>query len=331
MYFNRLLLNDIVDFSQKLGINKKVFEPLWDRIKVDEDNTVDYDSVVHFIKMAVEQTKDNYFGLHLGEFTALKATKSVDQIMEKSLTIEEAFFNAVQYSKLISDSMICSLKKEKDSFSVIFEYHPDWKLRPDLAKKHNLDAALVSAVKAIRLLIGSKFYPQEVRFAYPKPRHINEYYRVFNCSLYFNQARAEIIFQKNLLHQNIPSSDFGLLQKLKSNAETQLQQLKDEDSFILKIKQHLLKSLENNRFPDVITLSEGLNLTPRTLQRRLKSKNTSFSSLLTEIKLQLAIKHLRDDKLKTEEVAFLLGYSEASAFIRAFKKEKGLSPKAFVK
>ena len=128
MYFNRFFLDDIVDFSVRLGADQGLFKPMMDKLRSNPDERVGYDVVVEFVKLAVEATKDDSFGLHLGEHFLLKATQPVDEIMQKSLTIEEAFSNAVAYSRLISDSMDCQLYEDAQGyFSVIFRNNPDWR------------------------------------------------------------------------------------------------------------------------------------------------------------------------------------------------------------
>ena len=78
--------------------------------------------------------------------------------------------------------------------------------------------------------------------------------------------------------------------------------------------------------PDQIDLARKHGMSERTMQRRLKAEGTTFAALVDEVRTDLAKMYLADDKLAVFEVAFLLGYSEPSAFNRAFKRWLGTSP-----
>jgi len=70
-------------------------------------------------------------------------------------------------------------------------------------------------------------------------------------------------------------------------------------------------------------------MSERTLQRRLKDEGTTFAVLVDEVRTDLARMYLADDRLAVYEVAFLLGFSEPSAFNRAFKRWLGTSPREY--
>ena len=78
-------------------------------------------------------------------------------------------------------------------------------------------------------------------------------------------------------------------------------------------------------------VAKKLGMGHRTLQRRLKEEGTQFGQLVNDIKMELASKHLLENQQSIEEVAYLLGYSEASSFVRAFKQWKGISPGKFLR
>jgi YesN/AraC family two-component response regulator len=81
--------------------------------------------------------------------------------------------------------------------------------------------------------------------------------------------------------------------------------------------------------PTLAQVAVRLRMSPRTLHRRLASENTSFRRLLTDLRRELAERHLRENELAIGEIAFLLGFSEVSAFHRAFKRWTGWRPLAY--
>ena len=73
-------------------------------------------------------------------------------------------------------------------------------------------------------------------------------------------------------------------------------------------------------------IAEKLHMSPRSLQRRLHSEGTSFAELLSELRRDLALRYLRDQRIAIAEVGFLLGFLDVSAFHRAFKRWTGSTP-----
>ncbi len=330
MHFNSKYIEDIVGFACEHGMTKAMFENRLGKVN-PSCNVVDYNTVVDYLKLAVDGTGDQCFGLHLGEYNVLQATKAVDNIMERSLSVQDAFHNAVEYSKLISDAMDCSLLTNKDqSFSVTFKNNPNWHMKSALAKRHNLDTALVSAVKALVFLTGQHYYPLHLKLPYSRVKTLNEYYRVFNCSITFNCDFAEIVFDRNLLDKKLEKYDVGLLQKLIASARQQLKALGKEDKLITQVKRKILENIVDTHYPNLVEVAHLMHMTPRTLQRKLKEKASGFVAILNDVKLNLALRHMEDDNLQIDEVAYLSGYSESSAFIRAFKRWKGISPGAYL-
>ncbi|MCR9254168.1 MAG: AraC family transcriptional regulator [bacterium] len=330
MYFTRLLIDDIIIFCEKQNVNPTVFKSYLK--KIDESGNVSFQVMDEILCKAIEKSNNDAFGLHLAEYNLLKATESVDSIMGASMDINEAFQNAVEYSKLISNSMNCEMNDVgSNQFSVIFNFHPEWILCSSLARRHNLETALVSAVKSLQALTGFKYFPVLVRLPHSRTNYLSEYYRIFNCNIEFNQSKAEIIFDLTLLNKPVQTADFGLLQILKLNAQKEIEESISHDQITDKVKKLILEYLSVQMPIDHTLIADQLETSSRTLQRRLKENGTSFKSLYNELKLRLALRHLLDDQLSIEATAYLVGYSEPSALIRAFKKWKGVTPKQYLK
>ena len=190
MYFSKLLVADIIDFAVSKGADK---EDLCKSLAIkSEENfapneVVSYDEMVNILNITGQTIDDELLGLHLGEQLILKATKQVDEIMQNSPTIEEAFTNAINYSRLISDALTSRMEKTKDYTKISFEVNPNWEVLENHAVQQIIDLTLVCTLKSIYWLTGKKYSPFEVHLNYPPLKKRNEYYRVFDCSIKFNQ------------------------------------------------------------------------------------------------------------------------------------------------
>ncbi|MBX2874627.1 MAG: AraC family transcriptional regulator [Saprospiraceae bacterium] len=332
MYFNSFYGHDIINFALSKGVDTADFA-MEQRAMEQWDNQghLSYAFTATLMEKAVLLSQDPHFGLHLGEYFDLKATQAVDTIMDHADTIGEAFSYAAQFSRLISDAMDCWLEESRDQFTVVFEFKADWALQSDVAVQHNLDTALVCACKSLQRLSKQLHLPVLVQLPYPRPRHINEYYRIFNCRIEYRAKRATITFHRKLMSQPTANGSSDLLNTLLINARSAIAALPPTPSLTHAVKKLILKQIEEDRFPKITVVAAKLGMGHRTLQRRLKQEGLQFGQLVSDIKMELASKHLLENKQSIEEVAYLLGYSEASSFVRAFKQWKGISPGRYLR
>jgi len=124
----------------------------------------------------------------------------------------------------------------------------------------------------------------------------------------------------------VQSVDSGLLNTLSIHANEVLSKIPREGNTVYKVKKELLSTIPLRIRMDEV--ASNMNMGERTLQRRLKSEGTTFKHILSEIRLKLARKMLLENEA-ISDVAYLLGFSEPSAFIRAFKSWTQNTPKQF--
>ena len=333
MHFVGHFVIDIIRYATELGADENQLLAATGSSKdvlLTPDHYVDYGMMDRVIAAVEAGCRDVHFGLHLGENVSLMATQFVDRMIDTSPDLESAFENAVVYSRMISDSMTCRLETAEDSFRVIYEINPDWALHSAPAIRHNLDCAMVCALKSLQRLTQANYYPLETNFFYPRPRQINEYYRVLNCSLNFDAPVSSIVFQKRHLQTPVAGNNEGLLEQFRLHAHRIFEKLPREEKTVAEVKKAILENISPQSI-DIESIAEKLHRTPRTLQRQLKSEGASFREIQSEIRMRLAKKLLSAGQNSVGEIAYLLGFSEPSAFVRSFKKQSGSTPKQFLK
>lgn len=116
-----------------------------------------------------------------------------------------------------------------------------------------------------------------------------------------------------------------MYRQLTEQAEKYLRSLYQQDDIAGELKRKLAELMAGGE-ANADAACRALKLSRRTLQRRLKAEKTSFQKVLKEVRAELAINYLRDARLKSLEIAMLLGYSNISTFTTAFKSWYNIPP-----
>jgi AraC-like DNA-binding protein len=116
-----------------------------------------------------------------------------------------------------------------------------------------------------------------------------------------------------------------MYRQLTEQANRYLRSLYQQDDLAGQLKRRLADLMARGE-ANADAACRALRLSRRTLQRRLKAERTSFQKILNEVRAELAINYLRDARLKSLEIAMLLGYSNISSFTTAFKSWYNMPP-----
>lgn len=167
--------------------------------------------------------------------------------------------------------------------------------------------------------------PIQAELREAKPKSLHAYSSLFNCPINFLSDSNSLIFNKDELLKPLPTADAHLAVV----HEQHLQQYRDRRATLTmsdKVERILVAMLPSGE-PKQGDVAAQLNLSSSTLKRRLNDEGNTFKSLLDNLRHELAIKYLNQDKLSITETTYLLGFSQSSAFTRAFKRWEGVSPK----
>ncbi|MHB8417792.1 MAG: AraC family transcriptional regulator [Myxococcales bacterium] len=188
---------------------------------------------------------------------------------------------------------------------------------------HELCFALV--VRNARLLLGEAFRVEAVRFRHPAGAALAaRHCAFFGCDVRFGASETEVVFDRAVLDAPLPTADSNLSAILVSAAEEKLPTGPRPLPLTEQVRRVLAAALSDDA-AQVDAVARRLGLTARSLQRRLRDEGTSFNATRAAMRQELAERYLRDG-LSCAEISFMLGFSEPSAFFRAFKRWTGLTP-----
>lgn len=192
------------------------------------------------------------------------------------------------------------------------------------------EATLASAVSITRQVSPAPFAPLEVRFRHAAPQSVAAHETWFSCPIRFDADLDALLLSPEMLAQPNILGDEGISRHLLSHLDTELSEMVDPVSIVTRAKDAIAQAL-NEGTPKMADIARGLGLSARSFHRRLSEKGMSFQALTEETRRELAEGLLGDERHSLAEVAFLTGFSEQSAFTRAFKRWVGQTPASYRK
>ncbi|MBU1169513.1 MAG: AraC family transcriptional regulator [Proteobacteria bacterium] len=189
------------------------------------------------------------------------------------------------------------------------------------------EGVLASIHTMVRLSnIESRVF-NELYFAYPRPSYAEKYEELFQCPIIFNAPSHMIIFDASHLSKPMTLANPLMKRTFEKDCHQQLPLLQEHVSVTARIRQELATHLEG--FPTFTQMASRINLSPRTLRRRLLDERTSYKTILSDIRRSKAMELLRTTSLSMENVSNRLGFCEVSSFYRAFKGWTGSTPNSY--
>lgn len=177
-------------------------------------------------------------------------------------------------------------------------------------------------------LVGRRIPILRARFNYPEPRHSAEYRLMYSTDLAFRQPHTAIVFAVDYLDLPIVQDERSAKDFLRTAPESILVKYKNGSSLSARIRRRL-RQLLPGEVPDFETLAVELNMTTATLRRRLNEEGASYQEIKDQLRRDVAIGYLSHSNRSVMDIALELGFSERSAFHRAFRKWTGASPGEF--
>jgi AraC-like DNA-binding protein len=164
-----------------------------------------------------------------------------------------------------------------------------------------------------------------VRFEHPAPGNFEEHRRFFGCPVLFDQEYNALTFDAALLEDRLATADERLRRIMVRVIERTLRELPDPDEFLHKARQLVVDNLPHGTI-SIADVAQRLGMSSRTLQRRFAHYGMTYDRLLDQTRYGLSMSYLRQPMLTVTDIAFLLGYTDISAFSRAFVRWNGLTP-----
>lgn len=242
--------------------------------------------------------------------------------------LRRALLRSARYISLMTDDLQLKLEEEGDEARFVFEYANP--LQED--EVFFITSMFIIWIRLACWLIDRPILLDRVDFSFSEPSYSDEFSLMFPCRQAFSCKRSLFVFNKRLLAVPIKQDAHSLVDFLNHAPQSLLTQFRTDESVTAQVKRLLIKDdslyVESLGFDEV---AERLELTPHTLRRRLKEEAHSYQEIKDSVRRERAFVMLASTDQSVQEISDVLGFSEAAAFIRAFKKWTGQNPAAYRK
>jgi AraC-like DNA-binding protein len=198
------------------------------------------------------------------------------------------------------------------------------------ASHFTTEYAIGLTVTMSRVLGTAHSDPLEARFSYSVPAYAVAYERILRLPIRFDAGEDGVLFPISMMDSSNPSADAALRQLLERYAADQLAKIPTSARFSQRVRAYILSMLPLGSL-DADTVAAQFSMSNRTLRRRLQEEATSYREILDDVRAELASHYLTKEKRGIDEVAFLLGFSDPSAFTKAFRRWTGQTPADFMR
>lgn len=286
----------------------------------DREARISAPTVFRALQRAIALTGNECFCLEAAAAIPIGALEVLDFSMRSSASMGDALRRAVQYFALLDDGSKLSIERDGPIARLVGSRGTS---RSSRAATDLLFALLLERGKA---LTGRAWPLRDVCFVAEPPTEPVRHARYFGVPVHFSSPRNELVFDAGWLETPCLARDPVLASYLDRQAEELMQKLRPASpDFRGEVRDAIAQTLRGAE-PRIELAARRLGVSSRTLQRRLHEVDTSFAGLVLDVRRELAQRLLGSPAVPIGEVAYLLGFSDASTFHRAFKQWTGHTP-----
>jgi len=238
----------------------------------------------------------------------------------------EIFERSERYFKMLSNTYVFQVKKE-GSFSHVYLYREPHRRGLELSNEATLSATVV----VLQAMTETDISPTEVSFKHDPPNSLDSYEKAFDCPVLFNQPHYRITYQSQDLEMRTAKADEHINQFLVERVEEETKGIEISANKVADDVEKIIKDAVPSGIPSITQVGDHMGMSNRTLTRRLAENGVTFRDLIKKTQEKVSKDLLKHSDRNIAEIAFETGFSEQSAFNRAFKRWTGFSPLEFRK
>ena len=285
-----------------------------------EEAFITYPEYKRIIMNALDITKDSAIGLKLGHTVNLAMFGAFGYALMSSKTLKDAANVFLKYQDLPGQLTRISMKQ--GDLECVIKFDPLYPFE-DQMLFYAIEEVLSTTYYGMIFLVNQEVELIEICLSYPAPEHARLYKEMFHCPVRFMASENHMRLDARFFSLPVYTANPNVYEYCIQFCEEMLRGLKKSDQFIDQIRNIILTS--PGRFLKIGEMAKELGMGTRSLNRRLQERNTSYKKIINEVRSDLSIRYLENTNLSIDQISDLIGFSETSAFRKAFKKWTGKS------
>lgn len=268
---------------------------------------------------AAERLNDPLLGLHLGQSIQPAHLGALGYVLLACENLGAALLRIQRYHRLLHD--INPIQHHLEGDSMVLQ----WGVARGKPGALFDETGVTAIVQFARALCGRVLPVRAVDFVNPPPSQAQPFVDHFGCAVRWGQPVTRLVISLESLQTPLHQPDPVLLGLMEEQVEAALAHLPDSGDLI-ELTRRVVRQLARHGVPELEQVAAELRMSPRVFYRRLAERGQQFRQLRDDALRELAELHLADARLTLADISELLGYTEQSAFSRAFKRWSGQSP-----
>jgi AraC-like DNA-binding protein len=299
------------DVLAEFGLEPGYFE--------DPENVIPFTTMGRIFLRCMERTGCEHFGLLVGQQSGVSVLGAVGYLVQSAPNLRAALRDLSAYLHVHDGGAVVTLSEEKPLAMLGYAILSDGVE----GAEQILDAALAIGFNMMRGLCGPGWQLSGVQFAHAKPGNLAPFRKFFGVTPEFDAEQSVLVFEERWLDRALPSAD-PQLHTLMTERAAELHGRTRAD--LVGLLRRTLKPLVTSADCSLAFVSGRMGMHERTLNRRLAAEGTSFRKVREDVRLEAACQLLEYTERPAHEIADILGYSDATAFSRAFSRWSGMAP-----
>ncbi len=292
---------------------------------LDQDSRISLKNYMALMQAGVELCNEPALALQFGEAFSMPELSIVGLICQSAETMTEAFAQMNRFTRLMLDS---DEGESTDWFEIVHNEKGAWlvltsniyAIFPQLT-----ESAIARCISGYRGTFGDNPFAKAVHVTHAEPSYRSEYDRIFKVPVIFGSDKNAVLIDEACMSLEMPPSNRYVFGVLSERADGLLKSLESSKTIKGQVESLLIPILHTGDL-SMELIAKKLGLGRQALYRKLKTESVSYEKLLDELRHKMALHYLGEKKVSVNETAYLVGFSEPSAFSRAFKRWTGNSP-----
>ena len=254
------------------------------------DGEVSFNQMRAFWQNAFRMSGNPFLGIAAAEHVEVGDYKCLDYLTLNAATLGDSIENFCRFMILINTWIGWEIEKKHDR--VICRMLP----KAGVIPPHSYEFVFSIYTKRARQTTHEDWEPKLVRFPFPPPQDTQAHRNYFRTDIEYDAPAAELVIAKDSWEQTLPNADAQLLKVMDEHAQLLLSKRILPDDFVGQVRKEIIRDLHGGEaLRD--TIANRLNMSPRTLQRRLEENGIAYAELLDEVRAELAKNKLQNSEL----------------------------------